>query len=77
MRRIVVGSHGSADRRVLLMLRLALVVVVAVVMAVVGYQLLCREGSERWALDRQSFYFVWPSSCSGWCWRRSCPDMGM
>jgi hypothetical protein len=43
------------------MLRLALVVLAAVVMAVVGYQLLFRDGAEMWTLDRQSFYFVWPS----------------
>lgn len=61
MRRVVVGCRGGADRWVLWMLRLALVVLVAAAMAVVGYQLLFREGSERWILDGQSLYFVLPS----------------
>ncbi len=61
MRRVVVSWHAGGDRQVPWRLRLALVVLVAVAMAVVGYQMLFREGSERWTLDGQSLYFVGPS----------------
>jgi hypothetical protein len=41
--------------------RLVLTAFIAAVMAVVGYQFIFTDDSERWKLDGQSFYFVVPS----------------
>ena len=43
------------------LVRPALTAMVAAVMAVIGYQLMFKEGAERWSLDGQSFFFVVPS----------------
>jgi hypothetical protein len=50
---------------IIMVVRLSLVVCVAAVMAVVGYQLMIKAPAEWGRLDAQSFYFVWPSI---WLW---------
>ena len=41
--------------------RLCLTALVATIMAVIGYQLMFKQGVERWNLDEESLYFVVPS----------------